>query len=293
MTTKEEWNDIISAKLKPGQSLEDLKTSYDSNIVMDPNIVFDEVSHLDHSIALSDPWINMAHISADTASEINRLALLSLNQGANGLSLVLPRGIEVKAALSGVLTEYLQVRLICNSWAAEDIIRSQKKCGSATHPNLTWIGVDHRQQINIGSSDRIAQIKTALDQIQSKDKIDLIVTVSKDILFEISSLRTLKILLQKRKLTNVTLIARYDVTGTNTLGDYNLIERTYKVMSAIMGNADIVLTDYIGDEESRLALNIHNVLDLESGFKHVHDPTGGAYYGEKLVEEIISKVENT
>lgn len=293
MTTKEKWNNIISAKLIPGQTLDDLKTTYDSNIVMDPNIVSDEVSHLDHSITLSDPWINMAHISADTARDLNRLALLSLDQGANGLSLALPKGSNVKAVLSGVLTEYLQVRLICNGWTAEDITQSQLSCGPDTHPNLTWIGVNHRQQINIGSSDRIAQIRAALDQIQTRNKIDLVISIGKDILFEISSLRALKVLLQKRNLTDINLIARYDVTGTNMLGDYNLIERTYKVMSAIMGNADMVLTDYTGDEESRLALNIHNVLELESGFKHVHDPIGGAYYVESLVEQIISKIENT
>ena len=63
-------------------------------------------------------------------------------------------------------------------------------------------------------------------------------------------------------------------------------------MSAILGGANTVLTPYLGDEDSRLTLNIHNVLDLESGMKSVMDPLGGAFYIEKLTGEIIRQVKS-
>ena len=88
----------------------------------------------------------------------------------------------------------------------------------------------------------------------------------------------------------LNIIAAYGVEGINDLGDYNLIEKTYKILSGVIGGANEVLTDYKGDEDSRLTLNIHNILDLESGLKNVMDPVGGAFYIEKLTGEIIRQV---
>ena len=80
--------------------------------------------------------------------------------------------------------------------------------------------------------------------------------------------------------------------GSNELGDYNLIEKTYKVLSGVIGGTDAILTPYMGDEDSRLTLNIHNILDLESAMKNVLDPINGSYYIEKLTGEIIQEIKD-
>ena len=290
MSTKSKWNQVISSKLKEGQSLDDLKTIYDSGIVMEPNIVADEVAELDHTIEDLKPWINMATITGDDAAEINTLALESLNHGANGLNLVPRSPIDIAEALSNVVTEYLDVRIDCSSWLLNEIESAKENLDNSKFPNVRWIGQNHVSKIQISSSDRVAQYKSLLSQVEPNGSYDIIVTLSKNLLFEIASLRALRILLSRNGISNYNLLARYDIEGINSLGDYNLIEKTYKVMSGIMGCANSILTSYDGSEDARLSLNIHNVLELESGFKDVMDPVGGAYYVEKLVSEIIDSV---
>ena len=117
-------------------------------------------------------------------------------------------------------------------------------------------------------------------------------TLSKNLLFEIASLRALRSLIDEKGTSNYNIICRYNIEGSNDLKDYNLIEKTYKIISGILGGANAILTSYLGDEDSRLTLNIHNVLDLEAGMKSVMDPLKGAYYLEKLTGEIIRQVKN-
>ena len=291
MSTKQKWNQVIESKLKKGQSLEDLKTTYDSGIIMEPNIVADEVNSLDHVIDNISPWINMATVQGSDASEINTLSLQALNYGANGLNLVLNSPLDVSSALSNVMTEHLDVRIDCSSWLAQNIKSTKENFNDSKYPNVRWIGKDHVTEIHITDSDRVSQYKSLLTAIKPTVQYDIIITLSKNLLFEIASLRALRILLNSNGISNYKLIARYDVQGTNNLGDYDLIEKTYKVMSGIMGCADSILTIYDGSEDARLSLNIHNVLELESGFKDVMDPVGGAYYIEKLVSEIILEVK--
>ncbi len=291
MSTKSKWNQIIASKLKEDQSLDDLKTEYDSGIVMEPNIVVDEVAGLNHTIEGLKPWINMATIKGSDAVGINSLALQALNHGANGLNLVLENHMNITEVLSNVMTEYLDVRINCTSWSVEEINAAKEGLDDTKYPNIRWIGKDQVTEMHISDSNRVVQFKSLLGEINSKNQFDIIITLSKNLLFEIASLRALRILLKRNNISNYKLIARYDIDGSNTLGDYDLIEKTYKVMSGIMGCADVVLTPYDGSEDARLSLNIHNVLELESGFKDVMDPVGGAYYVEKLVSEIIEKVE--
>ncbi len=292
MDTKAKWNKIIESKLKENQSLKDLNTEYDSGIIMEPNIVADEVAHLNHKINSNKPWINMATIHGATATSINSLALQALNHGANGLNIVSDSHISISDALDSVLTEYLDVRIDCSSWSEEEASAEVSKLDSSKYPNLRWIGSGKVKALEVSTTDRVTQLKSVIKQIGDYEAVDIIITLSKNLLFEIASLRALRLLLEEQGHTNYNILARFDIEGTNELGDYNLIEKTYKTLSGILGCADAILTPYLGDEDSRLTLNIHNVLDLESGFKDVIDPVGGAYYIEKLVSEIIEKVKN-
>ena len=290
MDTKQRWNQVIASKLKEGQSLDDLKKEYDSGIVMEPNIVADEVIGLDHNIDNLAPWINMATIQGSDAAEINSHALQALNFGANGLNIITESSIDLNSALTDVMTEHLDVRIDCTSWSPEAITASRQKFDESKYPNVRWIGNDHVTELHISDSDRVSQIKDVLSQIDVNTQTDIIITLSKNLLFEIASLRALRIILDQKAVINYQIIARYNVEGSNMLGDYDLIEKTYKVMSGIMGSANVILTPFDGSEDARLSLNIHNVLELESGFKDVIDPVGGAYYVEKLTAEIIEKV---
>ena len=288
---KAEWNAIIASKLKKGTTLEDLKFEYPSGIVMEPNVTAEDIKEYDHSLDPSKPWINMAAINNGNSADKNRLSLQALQHGANGLSIEISKSDSIAEVLKDVLTEYLDVRIDCSQLSNDEIDLQKASLSKENYPNIRWISKNGTsKQVSISQNDRVQSIKHLLTDIKSNGHTDVIVSLSKSLLFEIASLRAIRALLNESNIKSFQILARFDVEGTNELGDYNLIEKTYKVMSGILGGADAVITSYLGDEDSRLTLNIHNVLDLESGMKNVMDPLGGSFYIEKLTGEIIRQV---
>jgi len=289
---KEEWNAIIAQKLKDGVSVEDLKHEYAEGLWMEPNVVASDIQSYSHNVEISKPWINMASISGGDSSEKNRLALLALQQGANGLSIGMSPSDSIDEILKDVLTEYLDVRIDCIKLSKEEINSQKSKINDAEFPNVRWVG-DHSstKQIFVAAENRMDSLKSCLNNIDSDTTYDIVVSLSKNLLFEIASLRAIRSLLDDNGIKTFNILAQFQVEGSNELGDYNLIEKTYKILSGVLGGADAVLTPYTGDEESRLTLNVHNVLDLESGMKNVLDPLSGSYYIEKLTGEIIRQVK--
>lgn len=279
---KEQWNSVIEKKLKAGQSLDDLLVEYEDGITMMPNIVSEEIQDIDHHLDLSSAWVNMARIPNDTDVEMNRLIHLALNQGANGLVLDLKASNDYQNVLDGVMTEYLDIIVKSDNEIALDTYK---------HPNVTVVINDNDQIVELPRNEKISAFRALRDQLDNDKPLFFSISVSKDLLFEIAFLRAVRLYLQEAKFKDVKLYGRFDVEGTNELGDYNLIEKTYKTMSIIIGGADAVISDYKGDEDSRLTLNIQNILDLESSFKQVMDPTKGAYYIEMLTSKILERLK--
>lgn len=289
---KEDWNAVIAEKLKEGVSIKDLAHEYSSGIVIEPNVMSSDIEHYDHKVNITKPWINMASIGSGSSSTKNELALQALQQGANGLSFELSNQDSIVKILKDILTRYLDVRIDCSKLSSEEIAKQKSLIDESDFPNLRWIGSgDNYIQIFIEERDRVQSIRKCINSIKSNAQVDVIMLLSKNLLFEIASLRAIRALLEESNAQSFNIIADYEVEGSNDLGDYNLIEKTYKVISGVIGGADAILTSYIGDEDSRLTLNIHNVLDLESGMKNVLDPLSGSYYIEKLTGEIIRQVK--
>ena len=169
----------------------------------------------------------------------------------------------------------------------------QAEIDEAKFPNIRWVNDDFGvKEFTIPASERVVGIQKVMEALEEgQEDADVKVWLSKNLLFEIASLRAFRSLLKKKVSGNLNILATYDVEGSNDLGDYNLIEKTYKILSGVIGGANAVLTNYKGDEDSRLTLNVHNILDLESGLKNVMDPVGGAFYIEKLTGEIIRQVQ--
>lgn len=290
---KEEWNAVIAKKLKDGITIDDLKHEYPSGIWMEPNVVAADIEQFDHSVNVSKSWINMASIKGGSSADKNRLALQALQQGANGLDIELSGQDAIQDVLKEILTSYLDVRIDCNLLSKQEVVKQKSQIDPIEFPNVRWIGSSGEyKQIFISVNDRVNSIKSCLKELETNGQSDVVVSLSKNLLFEIASLRALRVLLEESKARSFNILAQYEVEGSNELGDYDLIEKTYKVMSGILGGADAILTPYSDDEASRLTLNIHNVLDLESGMKNVLDPLGGSYYIEKLTGEIIRQVKD-
>jgi len=290
---KQEWNDIIAQKLKAGQTIEDLKHSYPDGIVMEPNVTYDDVKEIQHKVITAKPWINMAAISGQDATEKNRLALEALQYGANGLSIEIAPNESILEILKDIMTSYLEVRIDCSRLSSAQLDAQKALLSDQAFPNVRWTGLETGyDDWTIGQMHRIEDIRNLLNTIElSTAHTDIKVVLSKNMFYEIATLRAIRILLEESGEDNFNLIGIYEVEGTNELGDYDLIEKTYKVLSGILGGADAIMTSYAGDEASRLTLNILNILDLESGMRQVMDPVSGSYYIEKLTNEIKAKVQ--
>lgn len=289
---KAEWNAVIEEKLKDGLTVEDLHHEYAEGISLEPNVMAADLAGYDHALEVDRHWSNMAVIDGANGEDKNALALQALQQGANGLSIKMSKTDSIATILKDVLVSYLDVRIDCSELSIEEIAAQKSTLTGEEFSDLRWIGGPGEvRQLTVGKEDRIQSIKACLSEVDAAKEMEVVVNIGKNLLFEIASLRALRSLLDEKG-GSFRIIVEYDVEGSNELGDYNLIEKTYKVLSGIMGCADAILTSYAGDEESRLTLNIHNVLDLESGMKNVLDPLSGSYYIEKLTGEIIRQVKS-
>lgn len=285
MDTKAHWNKIISARLKDGMTIEDLSFQYEEGIIMEPNITYDEVKDLDIDIGDVNPWVNMAHITANSSTDKNTFALAALNQGANGLSFDLDKNDNLSSILEGIETSFITTRFVIDNTLNRDDVQREIINNGWQNARV----VDPSSIIHIGTEDRISDLCNLANHDQNG--VDIVVTLSKRLLFEIASLRAIRHIAIENNILDYQIVARYNVEGSNELGDYNLIEKTYKVMSGVLGCADEIITEYSNDESSRLTLNIHNILELESGMKQVLDPVGGAYYIEKMIEKILKAIK--
>jgi methylmalonyl-CoA mutase len=78
----------------------------------------------------------------------------------------------------------------------------------------------------------------------------------------------------------------------------NILRATTETLAAVLGGADSIanfphdfLTDTSGTTLSRrIARNIQHIIREESHFDHVLDPVGGAWYLEKITDELAKKV---
>ncbi|MEM9544384.1 MAG: methylmalonyl-CoA mutase family protein [Bacteroidota bacterium] len=290
---KEEWNTIIAAKLKEGISIEDLKHKYSDKVELEPNVLASDIEEYTHTLTVNHPWINMASIAGGNSSDKNRLILKALNEGANGLSIELTGSDSISEVLENVMTEYLDVRIDCRQLTKRTVEQLKAQIEENCMPNIRWVNQDEDyDQYHIKRENRPHDINVLIDTIGQSSYVDIILTIGKNILYEIATIRAIRSMVEESGFKAFKILVNYDVEGSNELGDYNLIEKTYKVLSAVIGGADAILTPYTGDEDSRLTLNIHNILDLESGMKNVLDPLGGSYYIEKLTGEIVQEVKD-
>ena len=205
---KEEWNTIIAAKLKDGVAIDDLKHEYTSGIMMEPNVMASDLENYNHEVNPSKPWINMATIKSGSSLDKNRLALQALQEGANGLNIVMSGQDSIEDILKDILTKFLDVRVDCRH-LREDTVKFQKSLINVKdYPNVRWVnqGEDY-DQFHIYTQNRIHDIKIMVNVIGQNIPTDIIISLSKNLLFEIASIRAIRVLVDELKIKDYNIIA--------------------------------------------------------------------------------------
>jgi len=146
--------------------------------------------------------------------------------------------------------------------------------------------------------------ENGFDLKNTHKNIQFSVELSDNYFLNIAKIRALKLLWQNVLLAwnedfkNESPIQVHLTTLTQTDDEnYNKIKATSQAMSAVIGGADttyIHASDEFKDEKGtafgqRIALNIQNLMQLESYMNRVVDPAAGSYFIEGLTEELAEK----
>ena len=150
----------------------------------------------------------------------------------------------------------------------------------------------------------LAHAKEHLDSISENGipSITFLTSVDTNYFFEIAKLRALRLLWSRLSEqfgeTTTCQILAFPTRRNKTLYDYNvnMLRTTTECMAAILGGADTVYNlpyDDIYHEENSFAERISRnqllILKNESYFDKVVNAASGAYYIEKLTEEMMQK----
>jgi methylmalonyl-CoA mutase len=141
------------------------------------------------------------------------------------------------------------------------------------------------------------------EQLTVLKQIKINVSLSSSYLIQIAKLRSLRVLLQslieKYNLKETTIdIHAFTATFNKSHKDAynNMLRATTEIMSGIIGTANILtalpydeLTGNSNEFSSRISRNISLILSEESYLDKVIDPSSGAYYIEKLTQELTEK----
>ena len=246
-----------------------------------------------------DEIINIQKIDATDAKKANKIALVALNGGANGLCFSNPNNLEL--LLKDIKTEYIKTDFIdtdvsfiqelkeyCNKNILIGSLESNK---SFEIRNVT-------KKITVNGKTVKEEIRNAFEiGKKTNEKIEFHFTIGKNFFFEIAKLRAFRIL-WKSQTNQDPFITTSTSKKKQSSGVNNIFKTTTECISAILGGTNALITnahdsDYneYNDLSSRVARNQFNVLTQESHLNKVKDTGRGSYYIEYLTEEFLKEFD--
>jgi len=246
-----------------------------------------------------DEIINIQKIDATDAKKANKIALVALNGGANGLCFSNPNNLEL--LLKDIKTEYIKTDFIdtdvsfiqeldeyCNK---NILIGSLESNNSFEIKNVT-------KKITVNGKTVKEEIRNAFEiGKKTNGKIEFHFTIGKNFFFEIAKLRAFRIL-WKSQTNQDPFITTSTSKKNQSSGVNNIFKTTTECISAILGGTNALITnahdsDYneYNDLSSRVARNQFNVLTQESHLNKVKDTGRGSYYIEYLTKEFLKEFD--
>ena len=246
-----------------------------------------------------DEIINIQKIDATDAKKANKIALVALNGGANGLCFSNPNNLEL--LLKDIKTEYIktdftdtdvsfiqELQEYCNK---NILIGSLESNNSFKIKNVT-------KKITVHGKTVKEEIRNAFETgKKTNGKIEFHFTIGKNFFFEIAKLRSFRIL-WKSQTNQDPFITTSTSKKNQSSGVNNIFKTTTECISAILGGTNALITnahdsDYneYNDLSSRVARNQFNVLTKESHLNKVKDTGRGSYYIEYLTKEFLKEFD--
>lgn len=173
-------------------------------------------------------------------------------------------------------------------------------------PNFTGLGgtvTEISQLIKEGNAQLVALNKAGLPLKEFKSIIQFAITLGDSYFFNIAKIRAIKVLWQQvlqawdKDLTAKAIIEVHLSKITQSEDEhYNKIRATTQAMAAVIGGAkrlyihpsDAFKNGEGSPFEQRIAMNIQQLLQLESYMDRVIDPAAGSYYIEQLTDQLAA-----
>jgi methylmalonyl-CoA mutase len=313
--TKEDIVKTIEHDLK-GKSYQSL-THTIGGIDMEPVYTFEETVIHDLSSPREDNrWQIAQYYLVEDPKETNKMMLDELNQGVNALLLdfinIKSWSIELMHQLfQNIYPEYISIHIrnaegsvaaIIQSWL-DEVLSAEKSyeiTASFHHPRTKSMG------FRLAATEQLQEALQFIDaNIDHADKLHFEVEIGANYFLEISKIRALRWLWDKmmayyNKPTPIYIIAYTSLTNLDKEDvNYNMLRNTTEAMSAVIGGVDVLCVypfDYTvktsNEFSRRIAKNVQIILQEESGFGNVKDPSKGAYYIETLTHKLAENAWN-
>ena len=246
-----------------------------------------------------DEIINIQKIDATDAKKANKIALVALNSGANGLCFSNPNNLEL--LLKDIKTEYIKTDFIDTD--VSFIQELQEYCNKniligSLESNNSFEIKNVTKKITVKGKTVKEEIRNAFEiGKKTNGKIEFHFTIGKNFFFEIAKLRAFRIL-WKSQTNQDPFITTSTSKKNQSSGVNNIFKTTTECISAILGGTNALITnahdsDYneYNDLSSRVARNQFNVLTQESHLNKVKDTGRGSYYIEYLTKEFLKEFD--
>jgi hypothetical protein len=174
-----------------------------------------------------------------------------------------------------------------------DVYVDDTQCQPMTSLALKTFMTNNSYHRTIFLSDGYMSLKGAstfqdrIRLIRSRSFNIIMLELKQDFLAQIAELRAIRYIVADQ---DFKIIARLDPDTAISTNKQTLIDINYRIMSAYMGGADVVIgIEYTQSRSSmaRLTLNIQHILQLESNINLVKDPMAGSYMVEALTNALI------
>lgn len=314
--TKEDIVKTIENDLK-GKSYQSLISEIEG-ISIEPVYTLEETAMFDFTTDKEDnSWQIGQYYLVGNPAETNKIILDELNQGVNALLLDFSNIkswslTDMNQLFQNIHPDYISVHfrnteesvaLTIKSWLDSALLQDKQY-------DITALSVHHPRVKSLGFKITTAEsLKQALQFIetnmQQSENIYFEVEIGSNYFFEISKIRALRWLWDKmmayyNKNTSIYIIA---ATSLNNLNEddvnYNMLRTTTEAMSAIIGGVDVlcvypfdIKVKTSNEFSRRIAKNVQIILNEESGFSWVKDPSKGSYYIETLTAKIAENAWN-
>ena len=171
------------------------------------------------------------------------------------------------------------------------------------YTDLSGTVTEIAQLIKEGNQQLVALNKEGLSLKEFQSSIQFAITLGDSYFFNIAKIRAIKVLWQQvlqawdQDLTAKAIIEVHLSKTTQSDDEhYNKIRATAQAMAAVIGGAkrlyihpsDAFKNGEGSPFEQRIAMNIQQLLQLESYMDRVIDPAAGSYYIEQLTDELAA-----